>query len=98
METHLAVTLDKTDTTLNQGFHQDSYRKKKRSKVVGGDARRYLYCFANQPPRTACAGNVALEWLWRGFRFLEFLLLFPTLARATVELLELNEFASAKSN
>ena len=21
---HLAVTLDKTDTTLNQGFHQDS--------------------------------------------------------------------------
>ena len=22
---HLAVTLDKTDTTLNQGFHQDSY-------------------------------------------------------------------------
>ena len=24
-ELHLAVTLDKTDTTLNQGFHQDSY-------------------------------------------------------------------------
>lgn len=27
METHLAVTLDKTDTTLNQGFNQDSYQK-----------------------------------------------------------------------
>ena len=39
----LAVTLDKTDTTLNQGFHQDSWGKKKRRREAGA-TDRYLYC------------------------------------------------------
>lgn len=63
MAPHLAVTLDKTDTTLNQGFHQDSWGR--RGGEHHGQRRRRIYTVSGE----GCAGDgEKLRWsgLMRG--------------------------------